>query len=70
MLERLAARYGESRRAIGLAAEARVVEVFASLETGTWTILVTLPNGLSCLVASGEAYEEIEEALPAAGDDV
>lgn len=34
-----------------------VVEVFASVETGTGTITVALPNGTTCRVASGEALE-------------
>ena len=67
IVERLASHYGESRQSIGLGANNQVVEVFASIETGTWTILVTHPNGLSCLVASGQAYEALTEA-PAHGE--
>lgn len=67
VIERLAERYGESRQSIGMAPEGRVVEVFASLETGTWTITVTLPNGMTCLVASGQSYEALEEALQPTG---
>ena len=40
-----------------------MLELYASPETGTWTILVPLPNGLSCLVASGEAWERVAEVL-------
>jgi len=67
VIERLAATYGETRQSIGLGANNQVVEVFASRETGTWTITVTNPNGLTCLVASGQAYEALEEKV-AAGD--
>jgi hypothetical protein len=67
VIERLAAAYGETRQSIGLGANNQVVEVFASAETGTWTITVTTPNGLTCLVASGQAYEDVaKEAV--AGD--
>lgn len=69
VVERLADRYGETRQSIGLGANNAMVEVFASEETGTWTITVTSPSGVSCLVASGQAYETIAEALPAPGDD-
>jgi hypothetical protein len=65
VLARLAETYGESRRSVGLGANNRVMELFASTETGTWTITVTLPNGLTCLVASGQAYEALSEPLPA-----
>ena len=59
---RLAEKYGESRQSIGMVSQGRVMEVFASTETGTWTITVTMPNGLTCLVASGQSYENLEEA--------
>lgn len=65
VVERLADGFGESRQSIGLAANNAVVEVFASLETGTWTITVTMPGGLTCLVASGQAFEHLAEAAPA-----
>jgi len=38
-------------------------------DTGTWTITLTTPNGLTCLVASGQSWEELAEALPPDGDD-
>lgn len=65
--EQLASRYGESRRGIGLAANNAVMELFASDETGTWTITVTMASGLTCLIASGENFESLAENLPAAG---
>ncbi|MEM1272892.1 MAG: hypothetical protein AAGF88_03690 [Pseudomonadota bacterium] len=52
----LATRYGETAVSLGLGAGNRVVEVFASEETGTWTITVTSVNGTTCLVASGNSY--------------
>lgn len=69
VVTRLAERYGESRQSVGLAANNQVVEVFAAPDTGTWTITVTLPGGLTCLVASGQAFEAMADPLPAAGDD-
>lgn len=67
VVERLASKYGESRQSIGMAPKGRVVEVYASLETGTWTITVTMPNGITCLVASGQSYESLEEPVEPAG---
>lgn len=64
VLQRLAETYGETRRGIGMARQGTVMEVFASDDTGTWTITVTLPNGLTCLMGAGEAYETLAEALP------
>ncbi len=64
VVSRLAERYGETRQSIGLAANNTIVEVFASHETGTWTITVTAPGGPTCLVASGHEFQAIAEALP------
>jgi hypothetical protein len=69
VVERLASSYGETRRSIGLGANNSVVEVFASLESGTWTITVTTAQGLTCLVASGQAFETLAESLPAREKD-
>ena len=67
VIERLASKYGESRQSIGMAPKGRVIEVYASTETGTWTITVTMPNGVTCLVASGQAYENLDETVEPAG---
>jgi hypothetical protein len=63
VLERLAERYGETRQSIGLSSDNAVVEVFASMDTGSWTITVTKPGGLTCLVAAGQAYQYLNEPL-------
>ncbi len=64
VVERLASGYGETRQSIGLGADNTVVEVFASLDTGTWTITVTQAGGPTCLVASGATFQALAEALP------
>jgi hypothetical protein len=67
VVDRLANTYGETRRSMGLGANNAVVEVFASHDSGSWTITVTLPNGITCLVASGQAFEALADAPPAKG---
>lgn len=69
VIDRLAEGYGETRQSVGLGSNNSMVEVFASEETGSWTITVTTPGGLTCLVASGQSFEEVAEALPAKGND-
>ena len=69
VVDRLATKYGESRQSMGLGANNAVVEVFASSETGTWTITVTSVHGMTCLVASGQSFEALDEVLPVEGDD-
>lgn len=68
VLQHLSEKYGETRRSVGLAANSAVVEVFASAESGSWTITVTSPAGLTCLVASGMGFEAVTEELPAKGE--
>ncbi|MGJ8544423.1 MAG: hypothetical protein ACSHWZ_03190 [Sulfitobacter sp.] len=69
IVQRLADRYGESRQSIGLGANNAMVEVFASDQTGSWTITVTRADGLTCLIASGQAFETLAEALPIRDND-
>lgn len=64
LVGRLAERYSERQQSIGLAGNDIMLEVFASEDSGTWTILMTRADGTSCLVASGTAYETVAAAPP------
>lgn len=58
--------YGEIPLAIGVAGpNAGVMELFASDSTGTWTVTLTLPDGRTCLVASGSGFTTMIGRLPA-----
>lgn len=71
VVQRLNNTYGETVRSMGLGANNGMMEVYASEETGTWTITVTMPDGQTCLIASGQAFEGITGApMVAPGDDV
>ncbi|MEP4035111.1 hypothetical protein [Pseudophaeobacter sp.] len=66
VVERLQQAYSESLSAGGLQKSQTVdtvVEVWSSTETGSFTVLVTHPSGISCIVASGQHYFEV--ATPA-----
>ncbi len=69
VVERLASSYGESRQSIGLGSNNSLMEVFASDESGSWTITVTSAQGITCLIASGQAFETLLEALPSSDKD-
>ena len=69
VIERLTTKFGETRQSIGLAANRSVVEVYASDDTGSWTIIVTMPNGKTCLVASGQSFETLAELPEPKGID-
>ena len=67
VIERLAERYGETLQSMGLHQNRNVLEVYASDETGTWTILVTSPDGRACLIAAGQAWDGEPAPLGQAG---
>jgi hypothetical protein len=57
MTEVLAAKFKESRTAIGLVAGYQsVLEVFVS-KKGTWTLVMTNARGISCVIGAGDSWE-------------
>lgn len=56
LTERLERVYSEQQTAVGLQSSAKLIEVWSSPETGTWTILMTMPDGTSCVLASGDNW--------------
>jgi hypothetical protein len=67
VLQSLADRYSETRRSLGLAGPTQMMELFANDATGTWTITLTMPDGVTCMVASGQGFQTLDEARPARG---
>ena len=63
VVEKLEGRYGEVFAGGGLQNSSSVFEVWFSEEKGTWTILMTRPNGMSCIMASGTNWHEAGPAL-------
>jgi hypothetical protein len=58
-LKHLGTNHQEAPTSMGLTSTGKVIEVLTS-EKGTWTIIITDPDGNSCLVAAGEAWEAIK----------
>lgn len=50
--------YKEQPVAVGVISDGNLVEVFSSKDGDTWTIVVTRPDGVSCVLAEGEAWTE------------
>lgn len=50
------ANYSEEAEAIGLNKDGTLLEVFVSPQ-GTWTVLLSSPQGQSCIAAIGEAWQ-------------
>jgi len=70
MLAVLTDRLGEDRRAIGLAGPEAVMELFASDDSGTWTITVTLADGRTCLLARGSDFAGMPQLAAPTGEGV
>ncbi|MBL4892676.1 MAG: hypothetical protein JKX91_12810 [Rhizobiaceae bacterium] len=57
----LATQYNEIPVHRGLTPKGTMVEVFSS-EAGTFTVVVTIPTGMSCLVTAGTDWQEVDTA--------
>ena len=57
-------RYGEIRRMMGISDNGKaVVEIYASKKR-TFTVLLTIGPGKTCVMMTGQAFEIIEEGEP------
>jgi len=56
VVDQLAKIYAEAPRALGITSDGAVLELFTAGDGETWTIVVTLPNGMSRIVATGEHW--------------
>lgn len=61
--------YQEKPSAIGMSGGGGVVELFVS-EKGSWTLLLTQPTGVSCLVAAGEHWEQLPDTPNASREKI
>ncbi|MEQ8814033.1 MAG: hypothetical protein RLO51_18810 [Thalassobaculum sp.] len=69
LVQKLGQEFGEQLSAQGVDGEGNLVQVFSSSD-GTWTIAVTIPGGPSCIVSSGEGWDdsriaEVPKPVPA-----
>jgi len=53
----LAHKYKEAPVAAGINNKGALIEVLSSKDGNTWTILLTAPNGTSCIVETGQAWQ-------------
>lgn len=58
MVTELNTKYSESQTGYGISLTGKqILELFTS-NTGTWTILLTRPNGTSCAMAAGNSWTD------------
>ena len=58
LVKLLSDQYKEDPIGIGLAQPGQVLEVFAS-SNGSWTMVMTRPDGKACLIAAGDNWEMV-----------
>ena len=61
MAKHLGMKYDEKPVAFGMQSNGNLLQVFASKDTGTWTILSVSPKGTSCILAAGKTWEDLPE---------
>ena len=57
VIDRLATKYDEHPVSLGVTATGSLLEVLAS-PAGSWTIIVTIPGGPTCLVSTGDGWHD------------
>ncbi len=60
----LAKKYQERVYATGLVGPRGAMEIYVS-EAGTWTVLLTTPQKISCIVAAGDSWADVPMEPPA-----
>lgn len=61
--KQLEQRYAEAPIAMGLANSGKLVQVFASADGVSWTVVLTEPDGTSCIAASGRYWQTMTEKV-------
>ncbi len=54
IVKQLSGQYEEQTSAIGIADNGALLEILSSPDGKTWTLLFSLPTGISCLIATGQ----------------
>ncbi len=57
----LAEKYQETPVAAGVTTQDSLVEVLSDDAGKTWTIVVTSPQGISCLLLTGEGWKKLQQ---------
>ncbi len=64
MLAELASRYGEHPLSSGVSLSGRHVIITTNPERGTWSFLVIMPDGQSCMAAAGTDWKMLPQGEP------
>lgn len=67
VLKVLREKYKEAPVALGVTHNGGLVEILTTEDGSTWSIIVTTPQGMSCLVAAGENWRVAPVTVPGRG---
>jgi len=56
IVAQLTEKYGEISNGIGVQSTTQVIEVWSSQKTGSWTIIASRADGISCVLAAGQNW--------------
>ena len=59
MIRQLSDKYREAPVALGITHNGGLIEVLSTAKGETWSIIITSPQGMSCLVAAGEGWKSL-----------
>ena len=63
VVDKLGRDYAEQPTAMGLASNGGIIELFTATHGATWTLVLTMPNGLSRLIAAGEGWATVPNEI-------
>ncbi len=70
VVESFAVNFKEAPIATGVSSNGRLIEVLSTQDGDTWTLIITSPDGNSCMIASGQGWRakphEVDIAEPQA----
>ena len=61
VVKMLETRHAEVPVNMGLAMNGAVVEVFSTVDGTSWSLLMTMPDGRTCLIAAGESWMSVTQ---------
>ncbi len=61
LLQLLAQKYKEAPVALAITGSGKLLEVLSTKDRTTWTIIVTVPSGNSCVLVTGEEWKTLNE---------
>jgi hypothetical protein len=68
VVQRLDAVFGEDLRSLGLQPNGSVIELYSTADGATWTLLLSKPDGTTCLLGTGTMWEHNVKPLHPPGE--